>query len=180
MRLVRSWPLHPPAGRGRVEDDAHRLYNDNYEYRGLVELDDDILHLDWDMAVSKEDLQTFAARARKVPDQVLAAPYLIYPDTRPGLPGPTWSCRRYLDDTKGSTRYIEQGEATCHLFGFGMVYLPRDLIRSFVQAYPAERGITMDDNTFSQWLHLNVQPETELDWDVRPVHLNFSPAGMDL
>src|SRR5262245_21056937 len=124
MRLVRSWPLHPPAGRARVEDDAYRLYNDNYEYRGLADLDDDVLHIDWDIAVSKEDLTAFAAKARQTPDRVLVAPCPLYPDTRPGLTGATWNCRRYSDTSRSAMRYIERGEPTCHLFGFGMVYLP--------------------------------------------------------
>jgi hypothetical protein len=180
MLLVRSWPAHPPPGRCRVEDDAVRLVNDNYEYRGLVDFGDDILQLDWDVAVSKEDLVSFAARARCAPSRPLAAPYLIYPDTRPGLVGPTWSCRRYIDDTESSMRYISRNEPTTHLFGFGMVYLPRDLIAAFVEAWPVETGRTMDDNMFSAWHHANVEPETRLDWNVHPVHLNYSPARLDL
>jgi len=180
VKLIRSWPLHPPPGRARVEDDTTRLLNEGYEYRGLRDFDDDILHLDWDMAVSKEDLVSFAGKAKQRSDEVRVAPYLIYPDTRPGLPKPTWSCRKYTADDRSQLRYISDGEETCHLFGFGMVYLPRDLIIGFTDTYPAGGRVLMDDNAFSTWHHAEVKAETALDWDVKPIHLNYLPGKMAL
>lgn len=175
MRLTRAWPSHPPSGRSYVVDDVERVPVDEYDYRALVDVDDDVLLLDWDMAVHREDLAEFARRARQDPGRVLVAPYLAYPDTRPGLPRPTWTMRRY--EPTGLTRYVHEGESTCHLFGFGMTYLPRHLIVGFAESNPALR---FDDTTFAQWLHRTADWEVPITWDIRPVHLNYLTRSVSL
>jgi hypothetical protein len=167
MRLVRSWPSRPPGGRAYVCDDAPRVAVDDYDYRGIVQLDDDVLNLDWDIAVAREDLAEFASMARAAPERVLVAPYPIYPDTRPGLPGITWPMRRYDGDV---LRYVAKGEPTCHLFGFGMTYLPRELIRGFADANP---GANFDDTAFAGWHYRETRREIPIVWRIRPVHLNY-------
>jgi hypothetical protein len=167
MRLVRSWPSRPPAGKAHVIDDASRITVDDYDYRELADLGDDVINLDWDIAVAREDLERFALQARAMPARVLVAPYPIYPDTRPGLPGVTWPMRRY---DGGELRYVCTGEPSCHLFGFGMVYLPRQLIRGFVEVNP---GINFDDTAFAGWLYRETGEEVPIAWDIRPVHLNY-------
>lgn len=180
MRLVRSWPRQTPAGRNYVVDDAPRLVNDNYDYRGLVELDDDVIQLDWDTAISREDLETFAALARLAPIRVLVAPVLVYPDSRRGLFRPVWNLRRYEGDT---LRYVTEWEPTCHLFGFGMVYLPRDLLVGFADTFAeqlTDGSIRFDDTGFAAWHHRVVDPETAIAWQVRPVHLHYRISDVPL
>jgi hypothetical protein len=167
MKLVRSWPLLPPTGRACVVDDAQRVVVDDYNYRGLVELDDDVINLDWDIAIAREDLESFAARARSSPGRVLVAPYPIYPDTRPGLPSVTWPMRRYDGP---NLRYVRTGESTCHLYGFGMVYLPRRMVREFADANPT---LNFDDTRFASWHYRQTGQEVPITWDIRPVHLNY-------
>lgn len=167
MRLVRAWPQQLRADRARVEDHAERTTVDDYNYGKLAELDDDVLLLDWDIAVHREDVEAFASRARTAPTSVLVAPYTIYPDTRPGLRHGMWPMRRFEGT---SLRYVETGEPTCHLFGFGMTYLPSPLIKGFVESNPA---LNLDDTNFAQWHYLNVTREVSITWDIRPVHLNY-------
>lgn len=173
MKLVRSWPGRPPAGHPCVIDDATRLINDEYDYQELGLFGDDILHLDWDMAVHREDLIRFAAMAREDPGRVLVAPYRIYPDSRRGLHEPLWAAKRY---EAGGMRYVREGEPTCHIFGFGMVYLPGALIARFLAEFASELEagrVKLDDVAFSGWHHKNVEPEARIAWDVRPVHTNY-------
>lgn len=175
MKLVRSWPVRPPAGRPHVIDDAARLVNDNYDYSGLAEFDDDVIQLDWDTAVSREDVAGFAALARQHPDRVLVAPVPVYPDSRRGLPATVWNCRRY--DGPDRLRYVTEQDPTCHLFGFGMVYLPAALVRAFVDRFP---GRVLDDTGFAGWYHREVEAETRIAWQVRPVHLHYRISEVPL
>lgn len=182
MQLIRSWPAQPPEGRARVVDDARRLLNSNYDYRGLVDFDDDILHIDWDTAVSREDVEAFARRARRDPGSVLVAPVPVYADSRRGLDHTVWNLRRYEDGGQ-ALRYVQTGEPSCHLFGFGMLYLPRVLIRGFVDAFKdrLEAGaMVFDDSGFAGWHHQNVSAETPVAWEVRPVHLHYRISDVPL
>jgi hypothetical protein len=165
--LIRAFPARPRTDRAHVVDSAPRIAVDDYDYRGLLGAGDDVLLLDWDIAVSREDLQAFAALARRAPDRVLAAPYPIYPDTRPGLRAVTWPMRRY---DGGRLRYVATGEPACHLFGFGMTYLPAALIAAFCAAHPAAN---FDDTAFAGWHYRHVRQEVPIAWDIRPVHLNY-------
>jgi hypothetical protein len=81
MRLLRSWPSRIPEGRSYVVDDIERLVIDNHSYGPLSAVDDDVLLLEWDIAIGQEDLRHFADHAAKDPDRVLVAPYRIYADT---------------------------------------------------------------------------------------------------
>lgn len=176
MKLIRSWPLHVPAARNYVVDDAPRLINDRFSYRGLVELDDDIVQLDWDTAVSREDLELFAAQARERPADVLVAPVRVYPDSREGrgLAQPIWNLRTYLPGEAGM-RETREGEPTCDLFGFGMVYLPRAVLAGFEAAWRRELdagAIRFDDTGLAGWCYRQFGP-TRVAWDVRPIHLHY-------
>lgn len=181
MKLVRAWPTNPPA-RPHVIDDAMRVAVDDYDYSGLADVGDDVISLDWDIAVSREDLAVFAALARRAPRRVLVAPYLIYPDSRRGMQAPTWAAKRYIN-AGGQTRYVDEGETHCHLFGFGMVYLPHELLRGFVDTFAgrlADGSMVMDDISFSGWHYRNVDQEAELAWQVRPAHLHYDIAATPL
>jgi hypothetical protein len=175
MRLVRSWPQHIPDGRAYVVDDMEHLVIDNHDYgKALVDLGDDVLLLEWDMAVGQEELRAFADLAQRTPDQVLVAPYRIYADAY-GLPHDIWAHRTWDGDGMGTViprgaTPIRDGVPYCNLFGLGLVYLPRDLIAGFVKdAWATHFG----DTQFSMWHYQNVTPDVPVDWAVRPVHLNF-------
>ena len=127
--MVRAWPDRPPDAP-HIIDGWPTIPVDDYDYRAAAELADDVIVLDWDIAVSKPDLESFAGRARQTPDVPLAAPYLLH-----GQPDPVWA-HRVWERPGQLLRYVEYGETACDLFGFGMVYLPWSLTAAYIAANP--------------------------------------------
>lgn len=182
MRLVRSFPAEIPAGQAYVVDDADRHLNRDYSYRGLVEFGDDLVHLDWDMAVSREDLQQFARRAARHPEHVLVAPQRVDAgDGRRGLAKPVWNMRVWIGgDARVGLRQAVETDPVAHMYGFGMVYLPAALLKGFEERWRAELDagtIRFDDTGFSTWATQQQGP-AEIDWSVRPVHLHYSARSV--
>lgn len=180
MRLIRSWPRRIPEDRNYVCDDIEKLVIDQHHYGSLIDITDDVLLLEWDIAVAKEELLAFAERARETPDRVLVAPYTIYAD-RYNLPADIWAHRTwnglpgYSIVPEGATP-VETGAPVCNLFGLGMIYLPHELVRGFRSPkYGNEFGWAnhFGDNEFSMWHYLNVEKDVPIMWEVRPVHLNY-------
>jgi hypothetical protein len=172
MKIIRSWPATIPPNRCYVVDTLERFILDDYSYRGLGDYADDILLLEWDTAVSSEDLDRFLAGIREDPARVLVAPYRLYQGTMRQhivYPQPMWSMRRYADETEQTMRYVTEDDATCHLWGLGMTYLPRAVISDFLADHPGH----LNDTALSGWHYRNVEKETRIAWDVRPVHLHY-------
>ena len=180
MRWIRSWPAVIPAGRAYVQDDLERLVLADYDYTPLGAIDDDVIVLEWDMAVSHEDRLAFEAICRDAPAQVHVAPYRLYLRYR----APCWAHRRV--NAAGVEAWVDEGEAVCDYFSFGLTYLPHALIDQFLAAPAPERGrppflplnrltdCRFHDQTFSVW-HRWHGPQTRVPiaWDVRPVHLHY-------
>lgn len=172
MKLVRSWPANIPEGRSYVVDDIPRFVmgadGHQYDYRGLVDYGDDIVLIEWDIAVGGEQLRTFMARAAAEPDRVRVAPYLLYRGRRdypfyvhrvrqPGVK--TW--------VKGPD------DVHCNMFGFGLIYLPRDLIAAFVAQLRPEQKF--GDSEFSRWhMRFAKHRDVPIDWDCHCVHLHYN------
>lgn len=175
MKIIRSWPEKVPPNRNYVVDTLPRFFMQDYSYRGIGEFDDDVLILEWDMAVSQEDLGTFLAWIEKTPDKVVVAPYKIYQATSSPakLWRPIYAMRRY-NDGEATMRYVTEDDATCHLWALGMTYLPRDVIRAFLDAWPGH----FSDTSLSGWHYRNVEKETTIAWNVRPVHLHYAIEEM--
>lgn len=148
-------------------DHLERLVIANHDYRSLSELDDDVLLLEWDVAVDKEDLAAFMTRAVSESNRVLVAPYRIY------APEGKWAHRTWYGEGPGAlnARPVLDGAPVCNLFGLGMTYLPRDLIRGFISSRWANH---FGDCEFSMWHYHHVSKEVPIDWAVRPVHLHWS------
>jgi hypothetical protein len=173
VKLVRSWPASIPEGRSYVVDDIPKFVMNGFDYRGLVDLDDDVVLIEWDIAVGGEQLRTFIDRAKAEPDRVRVAPYLLY---RGGLKGDRPQVPFYVHRVRepGMRTWVKgPADKYCHLFGFGLIYLPKDLIAGFV----AQMGTSkFGDSEFSRW-HMR-QPLGErrnvpIDWDVHAVHLHY-------
>lgn len=176
MRLLRSWPRRVPEGRNYVNDTIERLVIDNHKYEALENVDDDVLLLEWDIAVGQEELAAFAERARREPDRVLVAPYRLYVTSFKSLPlpKPVW-VHRYADG-----RHVETDAPFCHWFGLGMTYLPKALVRGYLEAMRANNWAGgFDDTGFSAWHWRTQQVEVPITWDIRPVHLHYQipPIG---
>lgn len=188
MRLIRSWPAALPEGRSHVQDGVERLVMDGYDYTALGDYDDDILLLEWDIAVGREDLHRFATDASRRPGRVLVAPYRLYPEPG-GVLEQKW---RHRLDEHGSIwvhlRYdglwlepVDTGEPYCQNFGFGMIYLPRGLVRGYLDmAGRYEKMRRLSDSSFSMWHYHHVQPDVPICWDVRPVHLHYDITTIEL
>ena len=176
MRLLRSWPAVIPDDRvrGHVVDGIERFVMRNHHYGSLAAVDDSVLLLEWDMAVGQDELRRFARRAKEAPDRVLVAPYRIYADAY-GLDADIWAHRAWDGTGSGTVvptgaRAVETGAPFCQLFGLGMVYLPRDLIRRFCAASWASH---FGDKEFSMWHYERVTHDVPIMWEVQPVHLNY-------
>jgi hypothetical protein len=170
LKVIRSWPAVVPEGRNYVVDTLPRFVMDDYSYRGLGDYADDVLLIEWDMAIGKEDLDRLIDHVSEAPGRVLVTPYRVYQQTeRPEmLPRPVWVHRRY-NEGEQSMRHVDEGEPTCHLWGLGVTYLPRQVIRSFLAAWPGH----FNDAAVSGWHYKNIEKETRIAWDVRPVHLHY-------
>lgn len=163
-----------PSGRAYVVDDIERLIMHDYDYAVLGDIDDDVLLIEWDLAVGEEELRAFANRAASEPERILAAPYRLYPgfSIKDPTRGPTWSAWRYrVSQQVGGLDESQPDDPIAHVVGFGLIYLPRVLIRRYL----AERDISwgFSDIAFSGWHHRCVRPDILLDWSSRPVHLHY-------
>jgi len=158
-----------------VVDGVERLVMTGYDYAVLGDVDDDVLLLEWDIAVGEEELRAFAARAADEPGRVLAATYRLYPGGSlrdPNRTTPAWSAWRYkVDQHNGGVVEVEPGAPAAHVVGLGMTYLPRNLIRRYLAERQPDWGFS--DIAFSGWHHRCVTPEIALDWQARPVHLHY-------
>jgi hypothetical protein len=81
------------------------------------------------------------------------------------LPEPVWAHRR----VGRHPAWIKDGELTCDLFGFGLVYLPHSIVGKYLATAPETTG----DALFSQWHHAQGLGPVPVSWDVRPVHLHY-------
>lgn len=183
MKLLRSWPKNPPPGRPHVVDSIPRLEMDNYDYSVLAQLQDDVLLLEWDIAVGKDELVGFARRAAATPNQVLVAPYRHYPeaygaDPSSGFPQygfaqSTWVHRYWSGPADPNMfRFVETGAPWCNLWGFGLTYLPQQVITGYLNARQVDWGF--DDTSLSEWHFRFVEQRVPIDWDTRPVHLHYA------
>jgi hypothetical protein len=192
MKIRRSWPAKIPEGRtGYVVDALPRFEVDNYDVRGLAELDDDVLLLEWDIAIGKDQLRAFVDRVKQEPARVLVAPYRVYHEGGSGrlFNPPKLIHRRFLPGVatpgtwlqirEDNAREVQEGES-CHLFGLGMVYLPKWLLHGFRDDYLQRNPLAaLNDELISEWhFHHAEDPEVPITWDIWPVHLHYSTKGL--
>ncbi len=178
MKLVRSWPETIPEGRSYVVDDIPRFVmgkdgDRQYDYRHLLDLDDDVVLIEWDIAIGAEQLTAFMQRAKAEPDRIRVAPYTLYRKrAREGRQQIPFYVHRVR--THAARCWVRGPQDThCQMFGFGLIYLPRKLIERFVaQMDPASH---FGDSEFSRWHMRNVTPnDVPIDWDLPAVHLHYN------
>jgi hypothetical protein len=148
-----------------------RLVMDGYDYHCLEQVDDDVLLLEWDIAIGEHELLRFADQAKTAPDRVRVAPYSIYRSTLSlvDLGRSVYPFRLYGDY---SMRWCTPDDPACHTFGFGVIYLPRLLIKGYLaDDYPG----LFNDVAFSGWHYRNAEyREVPIAWDCPAVHLNYT------
>ena len=173
MKLVRSWPVTIPEGRSYVVDDIPKfLMGDGaagdapFCYRRLANLNDDVVLIEWDIAIGGEQLRTFMQRAHDEPDKVRVAPYLLYR----GRSQHPFYVHRVREP--GMRTWVKPGDPYCHLFGFGLIYLPRQMIADFVAAL--KPGAKFGDTEFSHWhFRTYAKRQVPIDWDCHAIHLHY-------
>ena len=142
----------------------------DYDYRCLESINDDLILLEWDIAVDRDNLEAFIAHAKDSPDRVIVAPYRLYmPTTRDvNFRKPVW-CHRVYVDGETRLRHVTMDDTEAHLFGMGMIYIPRVVKDAFLASWPGH----CSDASFSGWHNRNVRPAARITWDVRPAHLHY-------
>ena len=186
MRWMRSWPAAIPPNRAYVVDELPRLVIDNYDYTPLGDIDDDVCVLEWDMALAEDERAKFDEHVTYSPGFVAVAPYKLYHvqdtaySTRPVM------AHRVITDFGRGWDWIRYYDQFCDYFGFGMIYLPRDVVREFLAAPAPERGAPLvtpggytdcrfHDQTFSMWYRHRYKgggTKTRVVWECQPVHLH--------
>lgn len=179
MKLIRSWPAEIPEGRSYVMDDIPKLVMSGFDYRCLVDVDDDVCLIEWDIAVGGEQLATFMARAVAEPDRVRVAPYLLYRGGRRGGRHGTTQIPYYVHRVVSQTqkRWARPDDTHCQMFGFGLTYLPARFVRGFADHLKPHNQFT--DSTFSRW-HMLTAPNRNvpIDWDCHAIHLHYETPGV--
>lgn len=177
MRLVRSWPEdmtgleeHP-----RVIDNCERFYMPSIDYSRLLDLDDSVLLLEWDVVVGKDELRAFAKKCLAEPDEVRVAPTRQYStrqwrDQKRFNFNEEWFVYKRMNIGRKS---LEYGEPFCNEFAFGLIYLPYWTIKGFMdQKVP---GTQFRDREFVMWFNkaTNFHP-VPVEWDTNAIHMNYS------
>lgn len=168
MRILRSFPEVVPVGRSFVSDEWEKMYVSNYDHREMEKYNEDILLLEWDIAVSPEQLEVFSRFIfDHGTDRVCVAPYRLYPIST-GFTAPVWCHRKMQGVAFLYANYVDYGDPFCNLFSFGMTYFPRELVKAF------PKGARLTDTNFSMWHHSKVEQTVPICWNVIPVHLNYN------
>lgn len=166
IRLVRSWPaptelrkIREP--RGCVVDWLERIEISDFDYRpvrdwALAEGCDGVLNLEWDIAVSREDMKLLRDRARTFPHSPFVAPYRLYPQN-------VWAHGR----AEGVP--VIGGEPHCFFPCFGLIYWPRWVLEKWE---PLEHDPRMTDTSFARW-SARQGIRWDIEWDARPIHLHY-------
>jgi hypothetical protein len=179
IKVVRSWPVKVPDNHAYIHDDFERVMVDDYNYIELVKLGRDVIHLDWDVAVSPEDLDMFALYANDDRARVNVVPMYLYPGSPNGATfrsgnRPIWNVYQKLDHAPWQ-RECEPRDAYCSVFGFGMVYLPYRWLRAWHQE---TKENVLTDQSFSEWYN-DKNGMTPIFWNIHPVHINY-PAVKEI
>jgi hypothetical protein len=186
MKVIRSWPPeqwmidnHP-----YIVDNSTRITltstKDYIDYWPLIQVNDDFIHMDWDIAIGRDELRAFAARCQEKPDKMRAGPYRTYPHRR---------YRRGIDPDK-RTRWhawhtwkatsrvpedeVKPGDPTCKFFGMGFVYVPFYVWKGYIADCEKRNLSFASCRGLSRWYHANVAETIDLDWNVNLVHVNYS------
>ena len=151
-----------------------------------TELEEDFIHLDWDIAIGRDEIREFATRCSQNPSQVRSIPYRSYPTRRRrdkwfNQKTTEWCAWHIVPNIPGGKRRIDTNDPTCDLVGFGAIYIPIQMFKDYAKQETGE----CTDFKFSEWYYNSVDNKgIPLEWDIPIVHLNFSIKealrGMDL
>lgn len=156
--VIRSFPEFVPPNRAYVVDDIPIYKMINYDYSALPTIfPQDLILLEWDMAVDADELEQFKYATLKEPDRPLVAPYKISGTKRHWV--------HWHGDGVNVMDWVNEGDPYCDGAGFGMIYLPYHLTMAYLRDNPTKH---LTDTNFSIWYNKPIP----IAWGIRPVHLH--------
>jgi hypothetical protein len=146
-----------------VVDQLQRVVISGHDYRPVRDRllagdGEGLIHLDWDIAISKEHLKLMRDRARAEPAAGFVAPYRLYPLNA--------CAHRHRDGTPVVDAALE---VFCALPAFGAIYLPRHMAAGW---QPVAHDPRMTDTNFAAWADRQGY-SWPVDWRIHAVHLHF-------
>ena len=175
MHLLRLMPAQIPTDRNYIVDSIDPYYMYNYDMRSLADINNDLILLEWDIAVAEHDLHNFICHVRDSPNQVHVAPYVLYPESLDELMTPVWAHRHMIREMPLQLKWIEYGDSVCDIFSTGMIYIPLDILKRISDS---DNLITwhnnINDSKLAFWHHHEIDKKVPVHWDVRPVHLHYN------
>jgi len=183
--VVRSWPPEEWMFENHpyVVDNARRVVinskrnGDSYfvDYRPLYEVGQNMIHMDWDMAIGRNELRDFADRCRENPEKLRSAACRTYP---------TRQYQLGLDKTKQTEWHawhsldpkveVKPGDPTCKWCSIALCYIPWSVWKPFVESYGDRKDCWASARGLANWYRDNVEDSIDLDWDTNVVHVNYS------
>jgi hypothetical protein len=171
MRIMRSFPEPGkiPPGRAYVADDLEKLYTPvdhggRADFSGLRAVTDDVILVEWDVAVDRANLARFAKLAEGRDWPVVAPHYKLGDDGELH-----WVHFR----RRGSEwRPVFPGEWGCDQFALGLVFLPGGLLAG------CPRGDEWSPAAMNEGVigrYLRGRPDwrpVPIAWDITTVHLH--------
>lgn len=175
MNIIRAVPKKIPKDRNYVVDSLDRVEIQNYDMHFLTEMNDDVILLEWDIAVGQHDLYNFIAHCRDTPNVVHVAPYILYPVSLHELTAPAWAHRHMIQEMPLQLGWVDYGDPVCDIFSTGMVYIPKEICKRLGESDDLvtwENNI--NDSKFAFWHYYKIGKKVPIHWDVRPVHLHYN------
>lgn len=174
-RWVRSWPEYVPPHKTHIIDDLPRVTVKDYDYRTLIPYNTDhrLNHLDWDVAIGREDVERMDELYRLYPNRVVVAPIYYYDETLP----------RYVHQQvvpistqyPRGMRWMTAGENLCDYAGFSCISIPPNFLQWCDEwlktLHNEDQRIT--DTRFSDWMYQIRHEKFVVDWRIQAVHLNY-------
>jgi hypothetical protein len=173
MRILRSFPEPGkiPPGRAYVCDDLEKLYTPVNaggcaDFSALRDIDDDVILIEWDVAVDEISLRRFVSHAQGRDWPIVAPHYKITPDGQRILV-------HFRLRTDGSFCPVIWGDRECDQFAPGLAYFPRGLLRDCPSG--DARCDVMNEGVISRYLRS--RPDwrpVPIAWDITTTHLHGS------
>lgn len=174
---IRLLPQRPPPGRAYVAQDPHCHVIAGAEdlgaalRRALHQVGEGGLVLtEWDIAYDLGDRRALEAAITRLPHQVVAAPYRLWPVST-GLQEPVWAHRVSGPLTAGgfdpdAYRWVRASDRFADLFGLGLTYLPWEAVQLATSLQLDWRGADVA-------LSLGWGRGAFICWEARPTHLHW-------
>jgi len=174
MNIIRAMPKVIPENRNYVVDSIDRVAIYNYDMHFLIDIDDDVILLEWDIAIAHHDLNNFVAHARDMPNRLQVAPYILYNSSMDELTAPVWAHRHMVNELPLQLSWIDYGDPVCDLFSTGMIYIPKEIIKRLGEADDLVTWHNnLNDSKFAFWHYYEIGEKVPVHWDCRPIHLHY-------